>query len=139
MKKKMDNKGFSLVELIIVIAIMVVLVAVLAPQYLKYVERSRVSADTATANEFIDSMQVLASDADAQLNSGGSYTVTSPANDGTITLSGDLLTAYGNAGILDTSKTWTFQSTMYRNPAITIELRFDSTTNLWVVDDNLPN
>ena len=30
MKKKMDNKGFSLVELIIVIAIMVILVAVLA-------------------------------------------------------------------------------------------------------------
>ena len=39
MKKKMDNKGFSLVELIIVIAIMVILVAVLAPQYLKYVEK----------------------------------------------------------------------------------------------------
>ena len=38
MKKKMDNKGFSLVELIIVIAIMVILVAVLAPQYLKYGE-----------------------------------------------------------------------------------------------------
>ena len=38
MEKKMNNKGFSLVELIIVIAIMVILVAVLAPQYLKYVE-----------------------------------------------------------------------------------------------------
>ena len=30
MEKKMNNKGFSLVELIIVIAIMVILVAVLA-------------------------------------------------------------------------------------------------------------
>ncbi|MCM1143504.1 MAG: prepilin-type N-terminal cleavage/methylation domain-containing protein, partial [Lachnoclostridium sp.] len=39
MKKEMNNKGFSLVELIIVIAIMVILVAVLAPQYLRYVEK----------------------------------------------------------------------------------------------------
>lgn len=44
-KKEMNNKGFSLVELIIVIAIMAILVGVLAPQFIKYVERSRVSKD----------------------------------------------------------------------------------------------
>lgn len=38
---KKNNKGFSLVELIIVIAIMVALVAMLAPQFVKYVQRSR--------------------------------------------------------------------------------------------------
>lgn len=41
----MGNKGFSLVELIIVIAIMAILVGVMAPQLLKYVERSRQSKD----------------------------------------------------------------------------------------------
>ncbi len=38
---KKNNKGFSLVELIIVIAIMVALVAVMAPAFIKYVQKSR--------------------------------------------------------------------------------------------------
>ena len=45
-----DNKGFSLVELIIVIAIMVALIALLAPQFIKYVEQSRRSRDIQTAD-----------------------------------------------------------------------------------------
>ena len=43
---KNDNKGFSLIELIVVIAIMAILVGVMAPNVLKYVEQSRVAADT---------------------------------------------------------------------------------------------
>lgn len=38
---RLSNRGFTLVELIIVIAIIAVLGAVLAPQYIKYVDRSR--------------------------------------------------------------------------------------------------
>lgn len=45
-EKMKNNKGFSLVELIIVIAIMAILVGVMAPQLIKYIEKSNVSSDT---------------------------------------------------------------------------------------------
>ncbi|SDI90716.1 prepilin-type N-terminal cleavage/methylation domain-containing protein [Lachnospiraceae bacterium G41] len=40
-----NNKGFSLVELIIVIAIMAILVGVMAPQLIKYIEKTNVASD----------------------------------------------------------------------------------------------
>ena len=55
-QKSLTNKGFSLVELIIVIAIMAVLVGVLAPQFLKYVERSRKSTDCQNATSIVTAL-----------------------------------------------------------------------------------
>ncbi|HOO80615.1 MAG TPA: type II secretion system protein, partial [Lachnospiraceae bacterium] len=48
--KMKNNKGFSLVELIIVIAIMAILVGVMAPQLIKYIEKTNVSSDTQLAD-----------------------------------------------------------------------------------------
>lgn len=74
-KKKKDNKGFSLVELIIVVAIMAILVGLLAPQYLKYVEKSRKSADASNLSEAVNALQVYAADPEKDLPAG-TYTIT---------------------------------------------------------------
>ena len=52
-ENRKDNKGFSLVELIIVIAIMVALVAMLAPQFVKYVQRSRDAVVSSAAEDVL--------------------------------------------------------------------------------------
>lgn len=61
---KKNNKGFSLVELIIVVAIMAVLIGVLAPQYIKYVEKSRATRDDDQADSLLTAVHVIVADED---------------------------------------------------------------------------
>ena len=68
--KKKNNKGFSLVELIIVITIMAVLTAILAPQFLKYVEKSREARDRANLNAVFKVFEVACVDYGAGGNTG---------------------------------------------------------------------
>lgn len=82
--KKMNNKGFSLVELIIVIAIMAVLVGVLAPAYLRYVEKSRKSADVQAIDAVMSAMEAAAIDPSLNMTNGDEMTVTIDANDLTV-------------------------------------------------------
>lgn len=62
LNKKKNNKGFTLVELVIVIAILAILVGILAPQYTKYVEKSRKAADVDNLEELVKAVQVYVID-----------------------------------------------------------------------------
>ncbi len=53
-KKIRKNGGFTMVELIIVIAIIAILSAVISPQYLKYVEDAREQSDIAIATKIME-------------------------------------------------------------------------------------
>ncbi|MDE5782351.1 MAG: type II secretion system GspH family protein [Lachnospiraceae bacterium] len=57
-----NNKGFSLIELIIVIAIMAVLVAIIAPNLTKYLGSSKKNTDKKNADELAAQIQNCISD-----------------------------------------------------------------------------
>ncbi|MCM1105884.1 MAG: prepilin-type N-terminal cleavage/methylation domain-containing protein [Blautia sp.] len=84
--KKRNNKGFSLVELIVVIAIMAVLMVVLAPAMLRYVEKSRVQKDESAAAEVAHAVELALAQEDIYVEAG--TIATGATNSFTITLTG---------------------------------------------------
>ena len=87
--KKTNNKGFSLVELIVVVAIMAVLIGVLAPQFLRYVEKSRLQKDNSAIGEIANAVKIASADetvnnaigdTDAITPSGKAYSFSASGN-----------------------------------------------------------
>ena len=114
-RKKKDNKGFTLVELVIVVAILAILVGILAPQYTKYVEKSRKSADVSNLENLVTAFKTAAADGSTNI-SAGTYaievtTTGSKAGKGegsgpyTVTQNADLETLLGSFAGTDWTKT----------------------------------
>ena len=57
MKNQKTDKGFSLIELVIVIAIMAVLIVIGAPMYIKYIHKAGVARDWANLKLYYDEIQ----------------------------------------------------------------------------------
>ena len=78
MKNRKNNKGFSLVELIVVVAIMAVLVGVLAPAYLRYVEKSRFQKDATAIAELEEAIKITLAEekVSSEITADAEYTIT---------------------------------------------------------------
>lgn len=114
MVKKLNNKGFSMVEIIIVIAIIAILATVLAPQYFKHLESARETTDLDSYRSIVSALQVeLIND---ELESG-----TIAFNDGSVTTATEdaVKTLLSGVGInLDNV---TMKSSKYKTCTITFQ------------------
>ncbi len=54
-----QNHGFSLVELIVVVAIMAAMVGIIAPAYVSYIEKTRIQRDESAAGEIFRAAEIV--------------------------------------------------------------------------------
>ena len=85
-QKNVNNKGFSLVELIVVVLIMAIISVSLAPQVMKWVDNARIAADVNSYNSLIAQCQIALTDKDAfaELGSSNGYLITITSSGTTI-------------------------------------------------------
>lgn len=92
MKKFMNNAGFTLVELIVVIAILGILAAVAVPAYSGYITKAN---DAAVVTE-LDAIKTAAQAANATAGEIGSITVNAAGNAVTINATGNNVSLAGS-------------------------------------------
>lgn len=85
---KENNKGFSLIELIIVIAIMAVLVAIIAPNLTKYLGSSKKHTDNKNIDEVVSQVKNCISDASTDEIAIDTGDITLTGTGGTVTADG---------------------------------------------------
>ncbi len=98
--KKNNNKGFSLVELIVVVLILGILAVAVSPQVMKWVDKSKISTDKDNANALKSSVQTALAEWQGKGN-----TIPATGTDYTATINGSstsLPTTWGSLTGLDT-------------------------------------
>lgn len=124
---KLNNKGFSLVELIVVIAIMAILVGVLAPSVLGQLDKAKVAKDKQTIDTIATAVVVAYTDPDIT----GSKTITTfpvgvPSEyTGTPNLKSFMDVIHTTVGY----ETVSIESNEYKDHANVVEININTTTN----------
>ena len=125
------NKGFSLVELIVVVAIMAVLVGILAPAYLSYVEKTRRGADEDMAEEVRHSIEVATAEICVYDEVSGGATFTFANGNGIATqITAGLSTATNLKNSMEdvyASKTFDIKSKFYKTKTYTVTVASPAT------------
>ncbi len=98
-----NNRGFSLVELIVVVLIMAIIAVALAPQVIRWVENSRIASDLETRNDIEKMCQLaLANEYVYEHVKNGGYTITiTKDSTGITTVSCDDATATSDPAFWD--------------------------------------
>ena len=79
--KKLNDKGFSLVELIIVIAIMAILVGIVGTQVLPYIDKAKEAKDIQIVTGYCTDATTAFVSCTDQLDSTKTYTITATKGD----------------------------------------------------------
>ncbi len=124
--KKMNNKGFSLVELIVVVLIMAIIAVALAPQVMKWVENSRLSTDADTYDGLIANIQVALTDKEAykEMKSCSNYDITIKNSGTTGVTSGSKF----EAALKTVNPSWDSAKSKVSDAQYVIRLNGDGTT-----------
>ena len=97
---KSNDKGFSLVELIIVIAIMAILAAAITPALIRYIDKSRKAVDIETAEVIFKAAQLASTSEDEEVAEGWALATTVPSGN---LVARSVVTDTGHNATLDTS------------------------------------
>ena len=130
--KKMNNKGFSLVELIIVIAIMAILAGAIAPALIRYIDKSRKSNDVSSGKTIKTAVETAMGNEDAyeQLTAAGSGTVLTISPNQS-TASNAISAVTGGSGVSADTKDEIFNNIGEKTPKI--KYKKNNASNFYVV------
>lgn len=138
--RKKDNKGFSLVELIIVIAIMAILVGIVGTQVIPYINKSKVAKDQQVLNSISTAAVAAYSENGATSDLDIDVFGTTPSDTTLAKIQSDIQTASGYK-TLDEFKTALGSEAGKKVTAV--KVHFDATahkatTSVEPVDDKYP-